>query len=289
MIDDATQGRETVTIGGLKRFVTSKQLSDEVPLVIGGFDFDDRTEYSGIADHISCDDSNSIGMRLVIAAVDPGLASIVDDDEMGRSPVQDVDHEIIDGWITRLVADRSGPRIDQSTADEIVTERLACALTYGYAPDVALSKESLHEVADRVQELAGEIGVELRQTFGNMNMVSNWDARRDCVISTDLLGATLSSFAMASQYRIAPTRTVDADDIALNWITELSLFLVDDGSSPAAGVQRKPGWVPIPSSYIRSTGLSCLDAARHVPQVHNMRRNLRTAGIRIAASSVPLS
>lgn len=65
-----------LTVGGLRAFLACRpELDDDVPVVVGGEDFDDPArQLVGMADAVWTDTEGAFGIRLCVAAVGIGLA-----------------------------------------------------------------------------------------------------------------------------------------------------------------------------------------------------------------------
>jgi hypothetical protein len=69
-----SSGEGVVTVGDLREFLRTNEISDELPVVIGGRDFDTAARTSvGLADEIWSDDQGLFGGRLCIGAMRLGL------------------------------------------------------------------------------------------------------------------------------------------------------------------------------------------------------------------------
>lgn len=78
-IDEEAGTREKpspLTIGALRAFLACRpDLSDDLPVVVGGIDYDDSArELSGLADAVWSDTQGAFGGRLCISALGIGLA-----------------------------------------------------------------------------------------------------------------------------------------------------------------------------------------------------------------------
>lgn len=63
-----------VTVGRLRQFLKDPSVPDDLPVIVGGVDFDDpSTKFLGLADSVWADGEGQFGGRLCIASMSLGL------------------------------------------------------------------------------------------------------------------------------------------------------------------------------------------------------------------------
>ncbi|MDQ1537158.1 MAG: rRNA (uridine2552-2-O)-methyltransferase [Actinomycetota bacterium] len=77
--DDPADDLAPLTVGDLRALLASEQLPDDLPVIVGGQDFDDPGKtWSGLADAVWVDDQGPPGGRLCLAAMGLGLVATKD-------------------------------------------------------------------------------------------------------------------------------------------------------------------------------------------------------------------